>query len=117
MSGAKKATFTASTLGVASHSITAVYGGDDDNAPSTSTAITQAVNKANTTTVVASSTSGSSVTGQTVTFTATVSVTAPGRTPTGTVTFKDGSTTRDRDTGHSERRRDGHVHHLGTHGR
>ena len=34
VSGAKKATFAASTLGVATHSITAVYGGDDNNAPS-----------------------------------------------------------------------------------
>ena len=94
VSGAEKATLATSALTVATHPITAVYGGDDNNAPSTSTAITQTVNKANTTTAVTSSTSGSSVSGQTVTFTATVSVNAPGTgTPTGTVTFKDGSTT------------------------
>ncbi len=94
VSGVKKATFTTSTLGVATHSITAVYGGDGNNAPSTSVATTQTVNKANTTTTVTSSTSGNSVFGQSVTFTATVSVTAPGAgTPSGTVTFKDGSTT------------------------
>src|SRR2546426_493990 len=55
-----------------------------------------AVNKADTTTVVASSTNPS-VSGQSVTFTATVSVNSPGSAavanPSGTVTFKDGLTT------------------------
>src|SRR2546427_8380669 len=58
--------------------------------------LTQVVNKADTTTTVVSSVNPS-VSGQWVTFTATVSVNSPGSAaaanPTGTVTFKDGSTT------------------------
>jgi hypothetical protein len=76
-----------------SHSITAVYGGAGVFTGSTSSPLVQAVNPASTTTTLASSTNPS-VTGQSVTFTATVAVVAPGSgTPTGTVTFKDGSTT------------------------
>jgi hypothetical protein len=58
-------------------------------------ALSQQVNQAGTTTNVGSS-AAPSVSGQAVTFTATVTVNAPGSTapgyPTGTVTFKDGST-------------------------
>jgi hypothetical protein len=86
------ATFTTSSLSVANHSITASYGGDANNNSSSSTAITQTVNKASTSTSVASS-ANPSVFGQTVTFTATVSAVSPGAgTPTGTVTFSDGGT-------------------------
>jgi hypothetical protein len=77
-------------LSVASHSITAVYGGSTDFAGSTSPVLTQAVNKATTSTSVKSSLNPSK-SGQSVTFTATV--TSGGGTPTGTVTFKNGSTT------------------------
>ena len=90
-----QATFASSSLSVGSHSITAIYAGDSnfsgsDNAGSP---LSQTVNAASTTTTVASS-ANPSVSGQSVTFTATVSVTAPGSgTPTGTVTFKDGATT------------------------
>jgi hypothetical protein len=83
-----KATFSTSTLIAASHSITAVYGGDTNYNTSTSSALTQTVNKA-TTTVTLTSSSNPSASGVTVTFTATVSPSAA----TGTVTFKDGSTT------------------------
>jgi len=83
-----KATFGTSTLIAGSHSITAVYGGDTNYNTSTSSALTQTVNKTNTTTTVASS-SNPSASGVTVAFTATVSPSAA----TGTVTFKDGSTT------------------------
>ena len=89
------ATFTTTTaLAVGSHSsITAVYGSDANFNGSTSPAVTETVNKANTTTALIASPS-SSVFGQSVTFTATISATAPGAgTPTGTVTFKDGSAT------------------------
>ena len=87
------ATFTTSALSVASHSITAVYGGDTNDLASTSTATNQVVNKDATTTALASS-ANPSVFGQSVTFTATVTASSPGvGTPTGTVTFKDGSTT------------------------
>ena len=79
----------------ASHSITAVFGGDANYTGSTSAAITETVSAAPTTTVVTSS-SNPSVVGQTVTYTATVSVNTPGSgTPSAadTVTFKDNGTT------------------------
>jgi len=86
------ATFTTSALSVASHSITACYGSDGNFKASISAALTQVVNKANTTTALTSSVNPS-VYGQSVTFTATVSAVAPGAgTATGTVTFKDGTT-------------------------
>ena len=90
----EQSTFTTSTLSTASHAITAAYtSGDANFIPSpVSTAVTQLVNKANTSTMV--TTSGSpSVYGQAVTLTATVSVASPGSTavasPTGNVTFHD----------------------------
>ena len=74
------------------HSITADYSGDASFGPSTSAALTQTVNQAGTATVVTSS-ANPSVSGQSVTFTATVSPVPPGTgTPTGTVTFSDGGT-------------------------
>jgi Bacterial Ig-like domain (group 3)/Kelch motif/Galactose oxidase, central domain len=87
------ATFTTSALSVAMHSITAVYAGDTNLATSTSSAVSQVVNQASTTTTVTSSVNPSSL-GQSVTFTATVAAVAPGSgNATGTVTFKDGSNT------------------------
>src|SRR6266516_3324899 len=87
------ATFTTSALAVGSHSITASYGGDTNFNGSTSAVLTQTVNKANTTTGVVSSLNPSTF-GQSVTFTATVAVVAPGAvSPSGTVTFLDGATT------------------------
>ena len=50
-----KATYSTSTLAVGSNSITASYGGDTNDNSSTSTALTQTVNKATTTTTLASS--------------------------------------------------------------
>src|SRR5262249_42741703 len=89
-----KATCTTSALSVAGHSVTAVYSGDTNFiGSSTTTALSQTVNKAATGTAVISSKSPST-SGETVTFTATVSVTLPGAgAPTGTVTFKDGAST------------------------
>jgi hypothetical protein len=85
-----KATFTTSGLAPGSHSITAVYGGDTNFTSSTSAAVNQSV--APTTTTLSSSLDPS-VYGQSVTFTANVSpVIAGSGTPTGTVTFYDGST-------------------------
>ncbi len=70
----------------APYSITATYTGDGSFNGS-STTISQTVNKADTSTAVSSS-AAAAVTGQTVTFTAGVSATAPGAgTPTGTATF------------------------------
>jgi hypothetical protein len=83
------ATLTISTLNVGSHSLTASYGGSTGFNTSASLALTQTVDKANTTTTLASSLNPSNH-GQSVTFTATVHP-AFGGSPTGTVTFKDGS--------------------------
>ena len=70
-----------------------MYSGDTDFLTSTSTSLTQTVNKASTTTTVVSS-ANPSVTGQSVTYTATVAAVSPGAgTPTGLVTFKDGAST------------------------
>ncbi|HUH92770.1 MAG TPA: Ig-like domain repeat protein [Casimicrobiaceae bacterium] len=78
---------TTAALAVGTHSITAAYSGDASNGASTSSALTQTVNKATSSTALASS-ANPSVAGASVTFTATVS----GSSPTGTVNFKDGST-------------------------
>src|SRR5208282_5238981 len=85
---AGKATFSISTLAVGSNSITASYGGDTNDNSSTSSVLTQTVNKTNTTVTLASSANPSTY-GSSVTFTATMTPT----TATGTVTFTDGSTT------------------------
>ena len=84
------ARFTTSNLSVGTHSITAVYGGDTNNASVTSTAVDQVVNKAAVSIAVTSS-SNPSTYGQSVTLS--VMVTGPGATPRGTVTVMDGSTT------------------------
>src|SRR5205814_888949 len=68
------------------------YSGDTNFNASSSSNFTQTVNKANTSSAVTSSVNPS-VFGQAVTFTATVTATAPGTgTPTGTVIFRDGGT-------------------------
>lgn len=82
-----------STLARGSHTIRARYLSADPNfVTSTSATATHTVNKAATRTVVTSS-APVSVFGQPVTFTAEVSVLAPGAgSPTGTITFTDGGT-------------------------
>ncbi len=86
------ATFSTSTLAVGSHTITADYDADSNFAASTSSEISQAVDQSETTTALGSSVNPS-VFGQSVTFTATVTATAPGSgTAGGTVTFMDGAT-------------------------
>ncbi|MGA2443262.1 MAG: Ig-like domain-containing protein, partial [Tepidisphaeraceae bacterium] len=93
LNGSGVATFNTSNLSIASHSVTAVYGGDSDFTTSTSSAVNQTVNQDATTSVVASS-ANPSLFGQSVTFTATITANAPGSgIPTGSVTFMDGSTT------------------------
>ena len=82
------ATFSTSTLtSVGTHSITAVYSGDTNFATSTSSAVSQVVNQASTTTARCTNpVRHPSVSGQSVTFTATVAAASPGSgTPTGTV--------------------------------
>ena len=86
------ATYSTTTLAVAAHTITVSYSGDGNFLASGSTALTQTVNP-DATTTKATSSANPSVFGQSVTFTATVAVSSPGiGTPTGTVTFLDGST-------------------------
>jgi len=83
------ASLTKSNLYVGTVKITASYGGDAANAVSASPVLKQVVVKAISATTVVSSVNPSKV-GQTVKFTATV--TSPTTTPTGKVTFMDGST-------------------------
>jgi hypothetical protein len=87
-----KATFKTSTLALGTRSITAVYAGSTDFLTSTSSVLPETVKQATSSTALASSLNPSTF-GAAVTFTATV--TSTGGTPTGTVTFKDGSTTLD----------------------
>jgi hypothetical protein len=87
------ATCVTSALSVGGHTIGAGYSGDSNFLGGKATTITQTVNKAATSITVGSSADPTS-SGQSVTFTAMLGVTAPGAgTPTGTVTFKDGATT------------------------
>jgi len=84
------ASFTTATLTAQSHSITAVYSGDTNFGASTSPILTQSVTKAATSIVLTASPSASRF-GQPVAFYAAVKSATSG-TPTGTVTFKDGTT-------------------------
>jgi autotransporter-associated beta strand protein len=93
LNGSGQATFSTSALLLGSNSLTAVYAGDTDFSTSTSSAVSQTVNQDGTTTSLAPSVNPS-VFGQSVTFTATVSANSPGAgTPTGIVTFEDGTAT------------------------
>ncbi len=90
LNSAGAAAFTVSSLGVGTHSLTAAYGGNSSFSASTSSALSETINRASTATSLASS-AGSAVFGQAVTFTATVSAVASGAgIPTGSVTFSDG---------------------------
>ena len=81
------ASFSVGNLGIGNHNITVVYNGDDNNDGSTSGAVTQTVNKVNSTTNLTSS-AGTARAGSQVIFTATVTPSSA----TGTVIFKDGNT-------------------------
>jgi large repetitive protein len=81
------AALAVSTLAPGSHSITAVYSGDSNNATSTSAVLTQTIHKAATTVTVAPSANPSAF-GQSVTFSVQLSPSAA----TGTVQVLDGST-------------------------
>ncbi len=86
------ATLATSALAIGSNSIIAYYGGDANDSPGTSPAFNQVVGQDATTTAVTAP-SGPQYAGQDVTLTATVSASAPGSgTPTGSVTFFDGTT-------------------------
>ena len=84
-----QASLTLSALAIGSHSITANHPGDA-NFNSSSSTMTQTVNKASTATTLSSSANPSTIS-QFATLTANVSVVTPGAgTPTGSVTFNDG---------------------------
>jgi len=88
-----KAALNAAKLAVGNHSITAVYGGDANFASSTSSAVTQTVNKG-ATTVTASASPGTVAPNAAVTLQAQVNVTSPAvATPAGHVTFKEKNVT------------------------
>ena len=84
------ASYSTAKLATASHSITATYNGSTSFVTSNGS-LTQTVNQDGTTTSVSSSLNPS-VFGQSVTFAATVTPSSGSGTPTGTVTFYDGST-------------------------
>jgi hypothetical protein len=84
------ASLTTTALPTGTDSITAVYSGDSDYSGSTSTAVSQKVNKASSSTTLSTSLSPSAF-GQSVTFTANISGQFSG-VATGTVTFSNGST-------------------------
>jgi hypothetical protein len=87
-----QATYSTSSLEVGTHSISAVYDGNTPYRKSNSSPLTLVVIKANTKTTLTLP-PASALQDQTISFTAVVSATAPGvGTPTGTVTFMDGST-------------------------
>ncbi len=86
------ATLAATALAVGTESITASYGGDANDPPATSAVFNQVVNQDATMTTVTARPSPQYA-GQPVTLFATVSASAPGAgTPTGSVTFFDGTT-------------------------
>ena len=90
VNGIAQATFTTSAPALGSHSLTAVYGGDETFAGSSSMALPQTVSQPTSYTNLMSS-ANPSAPGQAVTFTATVG-SMSGGTPTGPVTFYDGAT-------------------------
>jgi len=85
------ATFTTTALAAGTRSIVAVYSGNTNYNPSTSTAVTQTIAKATPTTTVA--TPAAAIYGSAATLTATVARVTGGVIPTGSVTFKYGTTT------------------------
>jgi hypothetical protein len=90
-----RATFTASSLSVGQHTLSASYNGDARflSSRGDDSAAPEVVNKGSTRTVLTAF-PDPAVFGQTVSFTANVSVLTPGKgTPTGSMTFTDGTTT------------------------
>jgi len=86
--GGGKATYSTTTLTAGTHSITAVFNGSTYFTASTSAALSEKIESSTVTTVT--SNKNPSEYGQNVTFTATITFTGSGS-PTGTVTFKNGS--------------------------
>lgn len=88
-----RSSLTTTTLAVGSHPVTAVYGGNSTYSGSTSAVLTQTVATAGTTasTTTLTSSANPATTGQPVTLVATVA--GAGKTPTGSVSFRDGDAT------------------------
>ncbi|MGB8839964.1 MAG: Ig-like domain repeat protein [Aliidongia sp.] len=84
------ASIAATSLTAGSHSITAIYGGDNTFLGSVSAALVQTITKG-TATIALTASPNPSIAGQPTTFTVTVS--GSGATPTGSVTIMDGATT------------------------
>jgi hypothetical protein len=96
--GAGSASLTTSALPPGTVLVTATYEGDSNFTPSNSAPHNQTVGQDGSATAV-NAVPSPSVFGQAVTFTATVSAAPPGGgTPTGTITFYDGSTALDTET-------------------
>ncbi len=90
LNGAGVATFATNSLSVATHPITAVYGGDGNFNGSMSSILNQVVNRADTLTTVQTAVNPP-VYGQTMVITATVTAVLPGAgVPQGLVNFTDG---------------------------
>jgi hypothetical protein len=85
------ASLSTSALAAGAHSITATYSGDANDSASTSSILTQTVNNLIATSTSLKSSPNPSVRGQNVTFTAAVVPSSGTGTPTGTVTFLNGS--------------------------
>ncbi len=90
LNGSQVATLATKTLAVGTHSITAVYAGDTNNAGSTSAPVSQVITAITTTTTLAASPNPVGY-GALVTLTATVATTGSIK-PTGSVTFYNGGT-------------------------
>jgi sugar lactone lactonase YvrE len=90
IAGTGKATFKTSSLVVGTHAITANFPGDTNYGPGTSPALTQVVNQAQTTTVIAAA-PNPAFAGGAIALTATVKLTLGVNVPTGAVTFTSGS--------------------------
>src|SRR5262249_24720986 len=85
-------TFSTASLTTGSHSVFASYGGDANFGPSTSAPFSKAIGKSGTKAMVALA-PATTVYGQPVTFTATITAIAPcSGVPPGSVTFKDATT-------------------------
>ncbi len=93
LNGSAQAALSVIATGVGGHSITAVYAGVIGFDPSTSPVFSQTINKVSTLTALSAPPNAGWL-GPSVVFTATVTVLAPSTgLPTGTVTFKDGTST------------------------
>jgi hypothetical protein len=89
-----KAIFSTTTLPAGTDSITASYGGDSNDAGSTSQPVNVTITSAATATTTVLTSSATAINaGQNVTFSVTITPQSGSNVPTGTVTFLDGATT------------------------